>query len=111
MSRAQRPKPRPGPLSWVFLCYAFFGIAGVVSMVRAGVRAADGPALICLLVALGLWRRRVWARWLGVAVSAWVVLNTAVVLAAGGRISGAAFGALLAHAWLACMLVWRWSER
>lgn len=110
MSRTQRLGLHPR-LGWVFLCYAFLGIVGAARMLRTNVRAADVAALVCLLVAFGVWHRRAWARWLGVAVSGWVAFNTVAVLAAGGRISGAALGALIVHAWLACMLTWRWPKR
>lgn len=108
---SQKRKPLPGPLVWVFLFYAFFGIVGVVRMVRAGAGSVSAVSVVCLVVAFGTWHRKVWARWLGILLSSLLVLIVVLNLAKGGTINGATLGETLVHAWLACVLLWKWPRR
>ena len=84
---------------------------GAVNMIRGGRVHLQSVAAVCLLVAFGLWRRQVWARWLGVLISGGVVAGVIGYLAQGGSIAAATLGATFVHGWLVCVLIWRWPPR
>ena len=109
--RKRKLKTPPGALTWAFLFYAILGIAGVVRMLRVGATSIEAVSVVCLAVAFGLWHRKVWARWTGAVLSSLFVLVHVAGLAQGGKIGLATLGEMLVHAWLAAVLIWKWSKR
>ena len=110
MRSKRKRKPPAGSVMWVFLFYAYFGIAGVVGMLGSGSLSIAHMTAVYLLVAFGIWRRHTWARWLGLVLSACFVAGVVSHLVRGGSVAGLTFATAFVHAWIVCVLIWRWPK-